>query len=1001
MEYKKWLTYWKKNLSDSLKSDIDIKNLKHFEVDIFNIENPVVNELGKINKLIDFEEEILNKKKGITNKESENWVSLADIHILISPIKIKPTTENLVYLKDKNPKFPFWFFAKVDRLGNLNVPDDTFPIFQRKFLEPLADERTEFIFGSLENIDKATAVGKEKFDNYSDYVNYLQNVFKLAIDQDFKDYVSTGYETLKSGIILLPNEEINAAVGIIKLYEKILKEKEIPSLLKHFITLENKNVNPPLEVKQFIDSNFLHLGQMGYEHSISISQRKSLYTFLERNDKVFAVNGPPGTGKTTLLQSIVANKIVESAIKGGEAPLILACSTNNQAVTNIIDSFSKSNTREGDLQGRWIPEIDGYATYLSSKIKTVEELKGINYKKEDGEGLFNNVENPSYLKEAKDYFIEKSKIYLKKQILNIQSVTTELRNEIIKIENNLKEASAFWNDYLNMENQFQNEYYIPKAIKDKYYTGTLLNESYFDSDISELKKLEEKNIFYFNNEPFFRKLFCFFRFKSALQNRKSEIRILLRDSLIEETNDFVYNKIDVLDTIDKKIRLADSISNSVKKWKDWKVKNSIIGNPPKNEDEYWNFEYAKIKNKAEPNCFYDELDVSLRHKSFQLALHYWEGRWLMRLETDLTDPNFKKKGIDAVKNRWKRQAMLTPCFVSTFYMAPKFFSYYKFFRQSEDGTNLFDNPPLYDFVDLLLVDEAGQVTPEVGVATFSLAKQAVIVGDVKQIEPIWNVSNKIDIGNLKKSEIIKSYDDGIYEKEYDFKGFLSSTGSIMKIAQNACNVKSSNFEEKGLTLLEHRRCYNEIIEYCNVLAYNGQLKALKGKAPNDLLFPPMYCIHVEGKSKILNSSRYNQNEVDAIVNWLISNKKSIESKYKNNEISERIENIIGIITPFVGQKNTLRNALKNAGFDVNLLKLGTVHALQGAERPIVLFSMVYGKNDSGTMFFDRDNKPNMLNVAVSRAKDNFIVFANTEILNKQSKIPSGILANHLIYNDKV
>ncbi len=43
------------------------------------------------------------------------------------------------------------------------------------------------------------------------------------------------------------------------------------------------------------------------------------------------------------------------------------------------------------------------------------------------------------------------------------------------------------------------------------------------------------------------------------------------------------------------------------------------------------------------------------------------------------------------------------------------------------------------------------------------------------------------------------------------------------------------------------------------------------------------------------------------------------------------------------------------------------------------------------------NKPNMLNVAVSRAKDNFIVFANTKILDKSSKSPSGILANHLKY----
>lgn len=156
---------------------------------------------------------------------------------------------------------------------------------------------------------------------------------------------------------------------------------------------------------------------------------------------------------------------------------------------------------------------------------------------------------------------------------------------------------------------------------------------------------------------------------------------------------------------------------------------------------------------------------------------------------------------------------------------------------------------------------------------------------------------------------------------------------------------------------------------------------LKGKAKSDLLFPPMYCIHVEGNSSIINTSRQNQNEVKAIVNWLVENKCKIEEKY------EKVENVIGIITPFVGQKKSLKFALKNAGFDIDTLKLGTIHALQEAERPIILFSIVYGKGDSRTMFFERDNKPNMLNVAVSRAKDNFIVFANTKILDKKSKNP--------------
>ncbi|WP_158242803.1 hypothetical protein [Siphonobacter sp. BAB-5405] len=54
--------------------------------------------------------------------------------------------------------------------------------------------------------------------------------------------------------------------------------------------------------------------------------------------------------------------------------------------------------------------------------------------------------------------------------------------------------------------------------------------------------------------------------------------------------------------------------------------------------------------------------------------------------------------------------------------------------------------------------------------------------------------------------------------------------------------------------------------------------------------------------------------------------------------------------------------------------------------------------DSGRFFFDRDNKPNVLNVAVSRAKDRFIVFTNRAILNPKTSTPSGVLANFLDFD---
>ncbi|WP_018627085.1 AAA domain-containing protein [Niabella aurantiaca] len=995
MNYKRWLTYWKKSLADSLRADIEPDKLPHFEIEDFEILTNRLSELGPVNELIDIEEARINYKNGITDNTSEKWEFIREIQVIIAPFKLRSVAEHLMSPNGKKTIFPFWYYAIVNRNGELKVPEEHFPAFQRKYLDPLADEKTDFIFSSVEAVDKAAALGKEEYKSYKEYIIYVKEVFRSAVDQDVEQYSTGVYETLNHAVVLLPEEEINAAVGIIQLYEKILNEKKIPALLQRFITLKNDKSTTPKNVSELIALNILHLGQMGFDFPISISQRKSLYTFLNANDQVFAVNGPPGTGKTTLLQSIIANKMVESAIAGENAPVILACSTNNQAVTNIIDSFSRSNTKEGTLQGRWLPAIEGYATYLPANGKTEAELKGIHYKKLSGEGIFSKIENREYLVEAKDYYMQKSGAYFGEELISVDEAVIKLQKEIRAIKAVLENSTEIWMNYLEAEQLFTRSYLFADRAGTHYFKETILHEDQFRADITDLEKLEQRIIVYFRTEPFFRKLGCFLGIKSAERNRISEVKIILRGSLIELTEDFRFTKADILGYIDTKILLAKTIIKTVEEWKSWKSKNTIKGNPPRSEEEYWEFELAKPKNRQSANCFYDELDISLRHKAFQLALHYWEGAYLIQLDSDLSDPNFDKKGMNAVMNRWRRQAKLTPCFVSTFYMAPKFFSYFKFLQKGDGGKNIYDNPPLLNFIDLLIVDEAGQVSPEVGVATFSIAKQAVVVGDIKQIEPVWNIPNKVDIGNLRKVGLIKNYDDLIYEEEFDPKGFLASTGSIMKMAQNACNFKEEHLDEKGVILTEHRRCFDEIITYCNVLAYNGLLVPLKGKAPKDLLFPPMYCIHVEGSSIVTGTSRQNENEVKRIIEWLVTYKKQIQNKYG------KLEDAVGIITPFVGQKRLLKNALKQAGFDTNVLKVGTVHALQGAERSIILFSMVYGKGDSGSMFFDRDNKPNMLNVAVSRAKDNFIVFANTAIFNKNAKTPSGILAKHLTYEKQV
>lgn len=127
--------------------------------------------------------------------------------------------------------------------------------------------------------------------------------------------------------------------------------------------------------------------------------------------------------------------------------------------------------------------------------------------------------------------------------------------------------------------------------------------------------------------------------------------------------------------------------------------------------------------------------------------------------------------------------------------------------------------PLYNGIDLLIVDESGQVSPELAVPSFSLAKQAILVGDIQQIEPVWSISDEYSFINLKNLGIVsnQSSENTVFRNN----GFLSSSGSIMKLARKSCNFTVKG--EKGAFLTEHRRCVDSIIAYCNDYVYHGRL----------------------------------------------------------------------------------------------------------------------------------------------------------------------------------
>ena len=87
------------------------------------------------------------------------------------------------------------------------------------------------------------------------------------------------------------------------------------------------------------------------------------------------------------------------------------------------------------------------------------------------------------------------------------------------------------------------------------------------------------------------------------------------------------------------------------------------------------------------------------------------------------------------------------------------------------------------------------------------------------------------------------------------------------------------------------------------------------------------------------------------------------------------EQYVGIISPYAAQVNTIRQALPHG----SRVMVSTVDGFQGMEREVVIFSAVRC-NEEGKIGFLNDRR--RLNVAVSRAKRQFVLVGDTATLKK-------------------
>lgn len=791
------------------------------------------------------------------------------------------------------------------------------------------------------------------------------------------------YERADYGLVTKEALAGGAGFHILAMYDHLLKSKQEVPLLSRFAATKPSPSEPLLDDNAKFAQR---LGHSGDKFPLAMAQRDALSHYLtQQTGDILAVNGPPGTGKTTLVLSIIATEWANAALNQTEPPIVIATSTNNQAVTNIIEAFGKDfGAGSGAMAGRWLPDLQSYGAYFPSSRGKAEAAK--KYQTED---FFNRVESPAYTETARAYYLQKARLaFPAGECQSVGQVTELLHQQLTHHSIRLQKIAQQWQVLQDTRKQLN-----AMSSNPQHYLASqqqlLLDTT---REIEHLTRGRKKWQEYRASESM---IFTLFGWLPAVRTRRGyQIRLLLDEvfghrlaefhgRLPEDVDAYLEglivrsqkNQAGYQQQIDHAQQMITLEKDAAAEWQE-------IGR----ELGYSGSDELSLANA-------DELaDTQIRFPAFLLATHYWEGRWLEDMAA--IDNPAKEKGRTGAKSvlaRWQRRMKLTPCVVMTCYMLPNHMKTSEYAGQGMP----FDKSYFYNLADLLIVDEAGQVLPEVAAASFALAKKALVIGDTDQIAPIWSSTPAIDIGNMLEAEILHGDSQQQLADTYRLigdSGKSAASGSVMKVAQFASRYHYDPDLSRGMYLYEHRRCFDNIIGYCNELCYHGKLQPKRG-VQQDALFPAMGYLHIDGLGQQANSgSRYNSVEAETIAGWLAENKQQIERHYR-----KPLHSLVGVVTPFAAQVSAIKAALAKhdivADGGEHSLTVGTVHSLQGAERAIVLFSPVYSKHEDGG-FIDSSNS--MLNVAVSRAKDSFLVFGDMDLFEIQPpSSPRGLLAKYI------
>ncbi len=279
------------------------------------------------------------------------------------------------------------------------------------------------------------------------------------------------------------------------------------------------------------------------------------------------------------------------------------------------------------------------------------------------------------------------------------------------------------------------------------------------------------------------------------------------------------------------------------------------------------------------------------------------------------------------------------------------------------GTSwLWARPEAADAVDVLFVDEAGQMSLANVLAASQAARNLVLLGDPQQLEQPQKGSHPDGVDASALDHVL----GGAHTMPDDRGIFLPVT---WRLAPAICTFTSSVFYDGRLTSLEgleHQR--------------------LLGSGAYDE--PGLYLALVN-HDRNRNWSAEEIDVIDRIVTRLLNPDVAWIDRAQTTRRVESTD--ILVVAPYNAQVSRLADRLASRGVPV-----GTVDKFQGQEAPVVIYSMATSRPEDAPRGMEFLYSLNRLNVATSRARCAVVLVASPALFEPECRTPRQLqLANAL------